>query len=181
MNMKNKAVDIILIAAFVVCAVVVFLMQYRPVVGLVDMPRLIRESGLRESIEARISAAERDLLESVRRRESEYVANRRALTAQAERDDEALARLDRAFQQDVRQIQETIAARRQTVNAVLRQYVQPAAAQIARRRRLHMVLDASANTLYVTRQADLTEDLVPVLRAAQAAVLDDIEKVIAGE
>ncbi len=179
--MKNKLIDLVLIAAFVVCAVVIFRMQYRPVVGVVDMPRLVRETGLRESIETRMSAAERELLETARRREGEYTANRRTLTAEENRDEEALARLDRAFQQDVRQLQETVAARRQAVNAVLRRYVQPAAAQIARRRRLHIVLDASANTLYVTRQADLTDELVPLLRAAQVAVLDDIEKVITGE
>lgn len=175
---RNNIVDILLVVGFLVCIVLFYRMQARPTVGLVDMPRLLLESGLREKIETRMRAAEAELLEAARNRESEYMQQRQAFgedpAMQAQR-----AELDSAFQRDLKQMQNVMTARRQAVNRVLRTHLQPLTIELAREKRLHTVLEVSANVLYTTRNADLTAALVPELKADTQAILDDIEKVIA--
>jgi Skp family chaperone for outer membrane proteins len=160
--------EVVYVVLLIVLAFAV-LSAARPRIGLLDVSRLATELGIRDRITADAREWETDArtdLKEIQQKFTEQSTSLRAQLAAAASDaeKEAIQKEFRAataeLQKESAAIRERLAVHGKEVFTEFRSRLQPFIDEVARRKRVWMVLDRSSGVLYAIRQIDITDDVV---------------------
>ena len=171
--------EVVYVAVLLILCVYILFFSSPPRVGVLDLGRLARLVGM----DARITD---DARETQRRAAAEINRLEQAATAQAQpiakklktandADKEQLnaqfGEIQKKFQEDVNAVRAKAQRHRDLVILSFRHRVQSFVDQVAQKRRLDLVMDPTANVLYIskTRHVDITEDVAEKCRSLFSA------------
>jgi|GEM_PF-1168309 len=149
----------------------------RPRIGLVDVTRLTTELGIKSRLTADAKGWEQEAREELAKLQQDFAAQRdrfRERLAQAATEKERtniqleFNEVTARFQQEARAIRDRLTEHGKEAFLELRARLQPSIDEVARDRRLWMVLDRSAGVLYAVRQTDITDEVIKRARVAFA-------------
>jgi outer membrane protein len=137
-------------------------------VGVLDVQRVARELG----IDARVAAELKDKQDAARTRaqrltqtfESQAADLDRKLKAASGAEKEQLAAefkaVQESFQQSIAVVRNDVRRHEAMIFGTFRKRLQPVVDQVARKRRLDIVVEPSATVIYVRKQVDISDDVI---------------------
>lgn len=168
-NRSANKLDVVYFVMLATLLVVALFFMGKPRVGTIDLGRVASELGVEQSVVEDAQKWREAAMDDFKRLRDEYQllgkgVQSKAAEAQTEEEKlalrKAMTEATRAYYESSAEVRERVRKHEQQVLRTFRERLDPFVREVARHRRLWLVLDRSARLVYSTTQIDITDDVI---------------------